>query len=62
MRMVYRRLLGGKPFSQAISEVCPAKRLFNKVPSNVCHVGLPGRIVQEYQHRLRQCGRIVRRN
>src|SRR5713226_577858 len=55
MRMVYRRLLGGKPLSQAIGEVCPAKPLFNKAPSNGCHADLPVRIVQEYQHRRSQC-------
>src|SRR2546426_6727131 len=62
LRMGYRRLLGGKPLSQAIGEVCPAEPLFNKAPSNGCHADLPVRIVQEYQHRLSQCGRIVRRN
>ena len=59
---MYRRLFSGKPLSQVISDVSPAKPLFNIATPNGGHSDLAFRIVQECQYRLSQRRRIVRRN
>src|SRR5688572_9678879 len=62
MRMVCRWLVSHKPFSQAVSEIRPAKPSFDKASSHGCHVGLPALVVQECLNGQSQCLRIIRGN